>query len=1068
MNAEDIIWGGDTKLAFSIRNELNIHEGSFVKIKYDEINNSYFMETFRTNIISTIIIAPRDETIFENLFKNKNGIEYYIIRVLKYEELKVIVQVKIFYKRIVLTELQSLSIAINDTIINKLPERAKINPIQFLYNEFVFEDEESNQEIAFTKSYKGRIDADFSLLSKRWILNIKQVDNSYVAKSIIPLSRNRSGEDFLAVIDGHLFFENNTASANVNKEFLKQINNISTDSEYFATWESYDNLEQLILLNNAQEKGFIHYTDVKCELKDSYYYYFSIKEDQNFNFSTEDIIAFTDDEKICNLKDFKSLENVKALKSHELGKFSGFHNGKIEVVDDYSSHKKDLPKTGYLFLSLSGDSVRIERRKDAKNRIAKHETPIGLLAELIDGKANTELKPKNIIGLTKSIEKKLKREFNEEQRDAIEMAMQTPDIGLILGPPGTGKTTVIKAIISRYEEYYRLNNKKNPRILVSSFQHEAVENVIIGIEENGLPSNRKGGKRGEDKRSESIKEWRSKTNEELDITINKMKGDFDLSKNPIIDEVFAWNKKGKSEEEGIKILHMVADSYKSLLSLNTQNDLDEFILSCLQKCNDINDIDNQSDELQDKVISLLNVLPSDEHDYNDLTRKEIRRFKTYIEHQMIDYDGDISFFDEIFTSEGKDKKAFNKYLQLLNEIKNKYQKREEKSTQIEDSHNYKLEELLNRIVEEIKIYELNKPENLDVRISRIISDYKEKLSDEMEVNRIVQKYSTISAATCQQALEVGRDAEKEPLYDLVIIDEAARANPLDLFIPMSMGKTVILVGDYLQLPHMLDPFVVKKIEKENKNEKLPILKESLFEKLYKQFDEQYKKRELGCRRTIQLVHQYRMNRILGNFANEAFYKPKNYKLDSENVNNDEKQCLIDLYGNKPAVWLDVNKKLGIEQGKISKYRFSECKEIISSIKDIFKMDPTKQIGVITFYKAQSDKISDELKISLSETQCQNVSVGTVDAFQGKEFDIVFLSCVRANNGINQTNKEDIEIRKKYLGHITDVSRLCVSLTRAKQMLVVVGDSETMKYVPELELFLKLCQSQDGYYEQITE
>ena len=1063
MNAEDIIWGGDTKLDFSLSTDLNVHEGSLVKIKHDEIKNSYYMETFRTNEISYIKGNKQDYIVFENLFNSNNGKAYILSRVLKYEDSKVLLQVKVFYRKISLTELQSLSISISDDIVNHLPERAKINPIQFLYNEFVFEDEESGQELSFTKSYNGYIDADFSLFSKQWILNVKQINNSYVAKKLVPASRNRSGDDYLAVIDGHISFENSTSSANVNTEFLKQINKISSDSEYFATWESYDKIEKLILLNQAQEKGILHYTDSKCELKNSYIYKLKIKDDIDFNFVPGDCLAFTDDERICNLRDFKSFDQIEAIKFQELGKYTGYSDGNIIIEDEQSSHKINIPKSGYLFLSLSGDAVRLHRRVTARNQILKHDSPIGLMAELIDGKANIELKPKNIIGLTSSVEKKFNRKFNEEQRDAIEMAMTTPDIGLILGPPGTGKTTVIKAIISRFEEYFRGSNHKNPRILVSSFQHEAIENVIVGIEENGLPSNRKGGKRGDDKKSDSLEVWRRETARSLETTIKELGGDADISKNPINDEIFAWKNKGENVKDGIEILNKISVSYRKALSQETIDEVERVIQksSVTTESDSIESFDNK-----EKIQTLLNSLPKTIDEYNDLTRKEIRRFKTYIERQIINYEGDISFFENIFDTDGKDLKSFDKYLKLLDLVTSQYT---ENSSNEKESTNdetiTELEELFEKISDELKLYELNKPENLNVRMAKILSEYKENLTDEMEVSRIVQKYSNISAATCQQALEVGRNAEKNPIYDLVIIDEAARANPLDLFIPMSMGKTVILVGDYLQLPHMLDPFVVKKIEKENVNEKLPILKESLFEKLYKQFESN---KSLVCNRTVQLVHQYRMNKVLGDFANKAFYSPKNYKLDSEKVVDSEKQSNIGLFKNKPAVWLDINKKYGIEQGKISKYRNIEVKKIVAEIKNILKIDSNKQIGIISFYKDQSDKLNESLKDNLSESQLKNISCGTVDAFQGKEFDIVFLSCVRSNNGINQTNKDDLDIRRRYLGHITDVSRLCVSLTRAKQMLIVVGDSETVNYVPELEMYFNLCKSQDGYYESFTE
>lgn len=55
---------------------------------------------------------------------------------------------------------------------------------------------------------------------------------------------------------------------------------------------------------------------------------------------------------------------------------------------------------------------------------------------------------------------------------------------------------------------------------------------------------------------------------------------------------------------------------------------------------------------------------------------------------------------------------------------------------------------------------------------------------------------------------------KDHVFESVIIDEAARANPLDLFIPMAKAeRRIILVGDHRQLPHILEDDVEKELTK---------------------------------------------------------------------------------------------------------------------------------------------------------------------------------------------------------------------------------------------------------------
>eukprot|EP00392_Amoebophrya_sp_AT5.2_P008666 g8694.t1 len=77
------------------------------------------------------------------------------------------------------------------------------------------------------------------------------------------------------------------------------------------------------------------------------------------------------------------------------------------------------------------------------------------------------------------------------------------------------------------------------------------------------------------------------------------------------------------------------------------------------------------------------------------------------------------------------------------------------------------------------------------------------------------------------------------------------------------------------------------------------------------------------------------------------------------------------------------------------------------------------VGVITFYKAQARNIEREIRAH-AEKLCHCVEVGTVDAFQGKEKDLIFLDTTRTGE----------------LGFMQDTRKMNVALTRAKWGLVV--------------------------------
>jgi superfamily I DNA and/or RNA helicase len=89
----------------------------------------------------------------------------------------------------------------------------------------------------------------------------------------------------------------------------------------------------------------------------------------------------------------------------------------------------------------------------------------------------------------------------------------------------------------------------------------------------------------------------------------------------------------------------------------------------------------------------------------------------------------------------------------------------------------------------------------------------------------------------------------------------------------------------------------------------------------------------------------------------------------------------------------------------------------------------------------------------------------VDAFQGKEFDIVLLSLVRSNDQVADINDE-ATWRRKY-GFLTLENRLCVAMSRQKRLLIVVGDADMVtgavaeKAIRGLIAFLQLSGGSYG-------
>lgn len=184
--------------------------------------------------------------------------------------------------------------------------------------------------------------------------------------------------------------------------------------------------------------------------------------------------------------------------------------------------------------------------------------------------------------------------------------------------------------------------------------------------------------------------------------------------------------------------------------------------------------------------------------------------------------------------------------------------------------------------------------------------------------------------------------------------------------------------------------------------------------------------------------------------------------------------------------------MGSETRGKSKSRPIEARKIAEELKRLIEHDPRLTFGVIAFYRAQVTELWHELcKLGLAEVTddgtfqvapawrettnhegklVERLRIGTVDAFQGKEFDVVFLSVTRSNN--IQTSPDTPETYRRKYGFLLLENRLCVAMSRQQRLLIAVGDLEMIRVeadkpqnerqaIRELIAFYELCQTSSG-------
>ena len=278
--------------------------------------------------------------------------------------------------------------------------------------------------------------------------------------------------------------------------------------------------------------------------------------------------------------------------------------------------------------------------------------------------------------------------------------------------------------------------------------------------------------------------------------------------------------------------------------------------------------------------------------------------------------------------------------------------------------------------------------------------------------------STLVGATCLGIASLSSALEFN--FDWVIVDEAGKATPPEILVPICLGRKVVLVGDHKQLPPVVDEALLKLQDKGQKNISKEDLELSLFEYLEKSLND-------DCKNILD--EQYRMNPVIGNLISKLFYDGKLVSKTSK----EEKTIPLKIYESKPLIWLSTASRSDRKEERISdSYRnICEAKLIFEQLlkidEELGELKLKKETAIIAGYRGQRDKLT-RLYESSYKARFHNMSIeiNTVDAFQGRETDIVFYSVVRSNDNGK-------------LGFLKDIRRLNVAFSRARELLVVVGD-----------------------------
>lgn len=283
-------------------------------------------------------------------------------------------------------------------------------------------------------------------------------------------------------------------------------------------------------------------------------------------------------------------------------------------------------------------------------------------------------------------------------------------------------------------------------------------------------------------------------------------------------------------------------------------------------------------------------------------------------------------------------------------------------------------------------------------------------------------------------------------FDYMIMDEASKATAAEALVPINMAKNIILIGDHKQLP----PMVMREKSSKQRVEDEGLDIDETFDKDKSLFEELFEGLEKdGAEKspTTMLSTQYRMPRQLGHLISKYIYGGTLRNPDLElNPTYDSDKChninfklkLVEIGEKKPAPSSIVVVSTSADEERFDNDTPSQmCNEhnvkVIQETLECLQRQHVnnrkhlpRQVGIIAAYRGQVELLRE--KVGAKAYDPLQVNVNTVDKFQGSEEDIIIYDLVRSNE-------------EGSIGFLDDHRRINVAFSRAKKLLIVVGDSD---------------------------
>lgn len=195
----------------------------------------------------------------------------------------------------------------------------------------------------------------------------------------------------------------------------------------------------------------------------------------------------------------------------------------------------------------------------------------------------------------------------------------------------------------------------------------------------------------------------------------------------------------------------------------------------------------------------------------------------------------------------------------------------------------------------------------------------------------------------------------------------------------------------------------------------------------------------------KLLNNYRSHKDILHSANELFYNGELIPKAGPEITDIALKWFLLPNSLVPIIFHSVEGQTKREANSFSLYNQKEVSQVIFYVREIIKNGingigiPVSEIGVISPYRRQCQ----ELRQNFKRFGWKDIEVGSVEQFQGQEKKVIILSTVRSFT--------------KSIGFLDNPKRLNVSITRAKSLLIIVGNPFTLQLDRNWYHLIKFCK-----------